>query len=135
KVHNPKAKRELIFVVEDDVDIADYATDILLKEGYKVVVAHDGAEAVQIFGEMGDQIRLVILDFFLPSMEGDAVFSEIRAVKPDANVLLCSGFLTHGFVGQDKLDSMVDEGLRGFLPKPYTRQKLLEHVSWTLKAA
>lgn len=135
KVHNPTAERELIFIVEDEVDIADYATDVLLEEGYKVVVAHDGAEAVRIFREMGDQIRLVILDFFLPSMEGDAVFSEFRAVNPGANVLLCSGFLSQGFAGQDKLNSMLAQGLRGFLPKPYTRQKLLEQVSCTLIAA
>ena len=135
KIHNPTGERELIFIVEDDADIADYATDVLQEEGYKVLVAHDGAEAVRIFREMGDQIRLVILDFFLPSMEGDAVFSEFRAVNPGANVLLCSGFLSQGFAGQDKLNSMLAQGLRGFLPKPYTRQKLLEQVSCTLMAA
>lgn len=135
KVHNPTADRELILVVEDDADIADYTTDVLLEEGYKVVVAHDGAEAVKIFRELQQQIGLVILDFFLPTMEGDAVFSEFRSLNPAANVLLCSGFLSQGFAGQDKLNSMLAQGLRGFLPKPYTRQKLLEQVSCTLFAA
>jgi CheY-like chemotaxis protein len=135
KVHNPESERELILVVEDDADIADYATDVLLEEGYKVVVAQDGAEAVKVFRQLGQQIGLVILDFFLPTMEGDAVFSEFRALNPNANVLLCSGILSQGFAGQDKLNSMLAQGLRGFLPKPYTRQKLLEQVSCTLLAA
>src|SRR5437868_14622552 len=38
KVHNPDAERELIFLVEDDADIAEYATDVLLEEGYKGIV-------------------------------------------------------------------------------------------------
>jgi len=135
KIHNPTSERQLILVVEDDADIADYATDVLVEEGYKVVVANDGADAVKIFRELDQQIGLVILDFFLPTMEGDAVFSEFRAVNPAANVLLCSGFLSQGFAGQDKLNSMLAQGLRGFLPKPYTRTKLLEQVSCTLQAA
>jgi CheY-like chemotaxis protein len=135
KIHNPTSERQLILIVEDDADIAEYATDVLVEEGYRVVVANDGADAVRIFRELDQQIGLVILDFFLPTMEGDAVFSEFRAVNPGANVLLCSGFLSQGFAGQDKLNSMLAQGLRGFLPKPYTRTKLLEQVSCTLQAA
>ena len=135
KIHNPTSERQLILIVEDDADIAEYATDVLVEEGYKVVVANDGADAVRIFRELDQEIGLVILDFFLPTMEGDAVFSEFRAVNPGANVLLCSGFLSQGFAGQDKLNSMLAQGLRGFLPKPYTRTKLLEQVSCTLQAA
>jgi len=135
KIHNPTSGRQLILIVEDDADIAEYATDVLVEEGYKVAVAHDGADAVKIFRELDQQIGLVILDFFLPTMEGDAVFSEFRAVNPTANVLLCSGFLSQGFAGQDKLNSMLAQGLRGFLPKPYTRAKLLEQVSSTLQVA
>ena len=135
KIHNPTSERQLILIVEDDADIAEYATDVLVEEGYKVVVANDGADAVKIFRELDQEIGLVVLDFFLPTMEGDAVFSEFRALNPAANVLLCSGFLSQGFAGQDKLNSMLAQGLRGFLPKPYTRTKLLEQVSSTLQAA
>src|SRR5437868_4154837 len=135
KIHNPTSERQLILIVEDDSDIAEYATDVLVEEGYKVVVANDGTDAVKIFRELDQQIGLVILDFFLPTMEGDAVFLEFRALNPAANVLLCSGFLSQGFAGQDKLNSMLAQGLRGFLPKPYTRTKLLEQVSCTLQVA
>ena len=135
KIHNPTSERELILIVEDDVDIAEYAADVLVEEGYKVAVAHNGAEAVKIFRELDQQIGLVILDFFLPSIEGDALFSVFRALNPDANILLCSAFLGQGFVGQDKLNSMLADGLRGVLSKPYNRQTLVEHVSWALMAA
>jgi CheY-like chemotaxis protein len=134
KIHNPTSERELILIVEDDVDIAEYATDVLVEEGYKVAIAHNGAEAVKIFQELGQKIGLVILDFFLPSIEGDALFSVFRALNPDANILLCSAFLGQGFVGQDKVNSMLADGLRGVLSKPYNRQTLIEHVSWALVA-
>jgi len=135
KVHNPTSERELILIVEDDIDLAEFATDVLVEEGYKVIVARDGSQAVEIFEQLGDQIGLVILDFFLPSIEGDAIFSVFRALNPAIKILLCSGFLSEGFVGQDKLNSMLADGLRGVLSKPYNRQTLLEHVSWALMAA
>ena len=134
-IHNPTSERELILIVEDDAEIAQYTTDVLVKEGYKVMIACDGPEAVKIFRDFAEEIGLVILDFFLPNMEGDAVFSKVRALNPAANVLLCSGFLTQELAGRDKLKTMHAQGLRGFLPKPYTRRQLLEQVSCVLKTA
>ncbi len=135
KIHNPTSERELILIVEDDVDLAEFATEILVDEGYKVIVASDGSQGVKIFEQLGEQIGLVILDFFLPSIEGDAIFSVFRALNPGAKILLCSGFLSEGFVGQDKINSMLADGLRGVLSKPYNRQTLVEHVSWALMSA
>jgi len=80
--------------------------------------------------QIGKQIGLVILDFFLPVMDGDAVFDELRAVNPNVNVVLSSGFAE-----QDKIGAMLAQGLRGFIPKPYTREKLLAQVRSTLDAS
>ena len=71
----------------------------------------------------------MILDFFLPVMDGDAVFDELRALNPEVAVVLSSGFAE-----QSKLGNMLAQGLRGFIPKPYTRDKLLEQVRSTLDA-
>jgi CheY-like chemotaxis protein len=73
---------------------------------------------------------LVILDFFLPVMDGDAVFDELRALNPDVNVVLSSGFAE-----QQKISAMLTQGLRGFIPKPYTREKLLSQVRSTIEAS
>ena len=100
---------------------------MLAEEGYKVIVAHDGFEALRIYQQMGEQIGLVILDFFLPVMDGDAVFDELRGLNPDIAVVLSSGFAE-----QSKLGNMLAQGLRGFIPKPYSRAKLLEQVRSTL---
>ncbi len=103
---------------------------MLADEGYKVIVAKDGFEALEIYRKIGKQIGVVVLDFFLPVMDGDAVFDELQALNPKVNVVLSSGFAE-----QSKISAMLGQGLRGFIPKPYSREKLLAQVRSTLDAA
>src|SRR5947207_2414267 len=129
-VLNPNGTRELILIIDDEPEIAEFASTILSEEGYKVIVARDGFEALKIFQQIHRQIGLIILDFFLPVMDGDAVFEELKALNPGVNVVLSSGFAE-----QNKIGAMLAQGLRGFIPKPYTREKLLEQVRSTLDAS
>ena len=126
---NPDGARELVLIVDDEPEIAEFASTILAEEGYKVIVARDGFEALKIFQQIHRQIGLIILDFFLPVMDGDAVFEELKAINPGVDVVLSSGFAE-----QNKIGAMLAQGLRGFIPKPYTREKLLEQVRSTLDA-
>lgn len=130
KVKNPNGHRELLLLIEDEQEVAEIAADMLADEGYKVILANDGFEALRIYQRIGKQIGLVILDFFLPVMDGDAVFDELRALNPDIIVVLSSGFAE-----QQKVSAMLAQGLRGFIPKPYTREKLVSQVSSTLQSA
>jgi len=130
RVKNAHGSREYLLLIEDEPDVADLASEMLAEEGYRVVLAHDGFEALKIYELMGKQIGLVILDYFLPVIDGDAVFEELRALNPKVNVVLSSGFAE-----QSKIASMLAQGLRGFIPKPYSREKLLEQVRSTLDAA
>jgi CheY-like chemotaxis protein len=130
EVKNPKGNREYILLVEDETQVAEVAAEMLAEEGYKVIVAHDGFEALKIYRNVGKQIGLVILDYFLPVMDGDAVFDELRSLNPEVNVVLSSGFAE-----QQKISAMLAQGLRGFIPKPYSCEKLLAQVRSTLDAA
>jgi CheY-like chemotaxis protein len=129
RIKNPNGSREYILLVEDEPDVADVASEMLAEEGYRVVIAHDGFEALKIYERMGKQVGLVILDYFLPVIDGDAVFEELRSINPKVDVVLSSGFAE-----QTKIASMLSQGLRGFIPKPYSRSKLLEQVRSTLDA-
>ncbi len=129
-VLNREGARELLLLVEDEPEIGALAAEMLADEGYKVITAKDGFEALKIYQRIGSQIGLVILDFFLPVMDGDAVFDELRSLNPSVNVVLSSGFAE-----QSKIGNMLAQGLRGFIPKPYTREKLVEQVSSILEAA
>jgi CheY-like chemotaxis protein len=129
-VLNPNGELELILLVDDEMEIAELASAMLTDEGYRVILARDGFEALKIYQQIGNQIGLIILDFFLPVMDGDAVFDELRALNPEVVVVLSSGFAE-----QSKLGAMLAQGLKGFIPKPYTAEKLLEQVRSTIDAA
>ena len=116
-------------IVDDDASLACLVECALTKEGYRVITARDGAHALDIYKTLQAQVHLVILDFAMPVMDGFAVFNELRMINPQAAVVLSSGF-----VRQDKLKEMLAKGLRGFIPKPHTPQKLLLQVRSTLDA-
>jgi CheY-like chemotaxis protein len=128
-VKNPKGNRELLLLIEDEGEVAELAAEMLATQGYKVIVVNDGFAALKIYERIGRQIALVILDFFLPIMDGDAVFDELRSLNPDIDVVLSSGFAE-----QSKISSMLAQGLRGFIPKPYTSEKLIAQVRSILDA-
>jgi CheY-like chemotaxis protein len=130
EVLNPKGNREYVLIIEDDADIRELAADMLAEEGYKLILACDGLVALDMYRKIGSLIGLIILDFFLPVLDGDAVFDELRAINPSVNVVLSSGLAE-----RDKVSAMLAQGLRGFIPKPYTREKLLEQVRTALDAA
>jgi CheY-like chemotaxis protein len=129
RIANPEGARELIMIVDDEDFVTLLAQRVLTDEGYRVVTARDGFQALDIYKKLQSQIELVILDFTMPIMDGAEVFSELRMINPQVPVVLSSGFTE-----QDKLKWMLAKGLRGFIPKPYTQQKLLLQVRSTLDA-
>jgi CheY-like chemotaxis protein len=126
---NPKGSREYILLIEDEAQVAALTAETLVGEGYRVILAHDGSEALKIYRDIGKQIGLVILDFFLPVMDGDTIFDELRVLNPEVDVVLSSGLAE-----QQKINAMLGQGLRGFIPKPYSSQQLLAQVRSTLDA-
>lgn len=129
KIGNPMGSRELILMVDDEEFITMLAEQVLSDDGYRVITARNGFQAIEIYRELKDQISLVILDFVMPVMDGADVFAELQVINPKVSVVLSSGFAE-----QDRLRGMLAKGLRGFIPKPYTQKKLLEQIRQTLDA-
>ncbi len=127
RIMNPDGPRELIMIVDDEDFVTLLAQRVLTDEGYRVITAKDGFQALEIYKRLQNKIGLIILDFTMPIMDGSEVFSELRLINPRVPVMLSSGFTE-----QDKLKWMLAKGLRGFIPKPYTQQKLLLQVRSTL---
>ncbi len=126
---NPDGERELILLVDDDKELLEGTGAMLEFEDYRIIMAEDGLEALRIYGQMGRKISLIILDYFLPVLDGHAVFDELKAIDPNVRVVLSSGFGE-----QAKLGSMLARGLRGFIPKPYTHEKLIDQIRLVLDA-
>ena len=123
RIFNPTGRRELVMIVDDEDLVTMLAQRVLTDEGYRIVTARDGFQAIEIYRKLKDQIALIILDFTMPIMDGSDVFAELLLINPKAPVVLSSGFAE-----QERLRSMLARGLRGFIPKPYTQQKLLTQI-------
>ncbi len=128
-IKNPSGARELVLIVDDEEFICLLAEHVLTGQGYRVITATDGFKAIDIYRKLQHQISLIILDFAMPVLDGGDVFEELLLINPKVPVVLSSGFTEHS-----RLSSMLGNGLRGFIPKPYTKEKLLSQVRAVLDA-
>ncbi|VVB53934.1 Methanogenesis regulatory histidine kinase FilI [uncultured archaeon] len=119
---------EWILVAEDEDSIRDVTFSTLEMSGYKVLMANDGAEAVALYAENIDKIKVVLMDMMMPVMDGHASIRAIRRVNPEVKIIAVSG-LTE----KDRLAKVADY-TNAFLPKPYTAQKLLKTIHEVLSA-
>jgi CheY-like chemotaxis protein len=128
-ITNPEGDRELIMIVDDDALVTLLVERVLTNEGYRIITATDGQNALAIYKKMQDYIALVILDLKMPEMDGITLFSELQAMNPRVRVALTSGYCE-----QEQLEELHTRGLRGFIPKPLTQQKLILKVRAMLDA-
>ncbi len=114
-----------VLLVDDEEMIRVLGRTILETNGYRVLEAHDGQEAVETFAAKGDEIDLVIMDVTMPRLSGRDAFGQIVTRKPGARVLFSSGYST-----EDLSDV---EGSLGMLTKPYRPKDLLGAVHRALR--
>ncbi len=108
-----------ILVVDDEETIRNMAVETLQGLGYEVIAAADGEEGLDLYKRHQDRVDAVLLDVVMPRMSGRECFRAIRAVDPAAKVLLSSGFTPDA-----SLEALQDEGVSGFIKKPYRRERL-----------
>jgi CheY-like chemotaxis protein len=114
---------ETILVAEDDENLRSLAVKVLAREGYSVLAARDGQEAVEIIERDGPRIRLALLDDVMPRMGGRAALARIQEIAPRLPVILCSGYAWH-LDG----DSPSSAGYWDILQKPWQPRELLKRV-------
>lgn len=113
-----------ILLIDDDEVIRSVGQRMLENMGYEVLTAVDGEEGVRIFREHLGVIELVISDVIMPKLGGREVFFKLKEMDPGCPVILSSGFSEVGDIGELK-----DQGLQGFLHKPYRDFELSKIVS------
>jgi len=82
--------------------------------GFSVLTAEDGIKAVEIFQTRSSEINCVLLDLSMPKKDGLATYEDIIRIKPDAKVILSTGF--HEVEASSRFST---KGLAGFIQKPY----------------
>lgn len=116
-----------ILVVDDEEVIRDLATDMLEMLGYEVMTAEDGLRAVEDYAERLADIDLAIIDMIMPNMGGRECFRRLRELRPDLRAILSTGYGRDGAAQE-----ILDEGMVGFVQKPYRIEQLSEVVSRAL---
>lgn len=120
----PSMRVQTILIVEDDPDIRDGVRILLSGEGYRILEAENGRQALQLFD---DSVELVILDIMMPGMSGLRVCEELRK-RTTVPIL----FLTAKSQESDKLIGLT-AGADDYLAKPFSFAELLARVKALLR--
>ncbi|MDX2059086.1 MAG: PAS domain S-box protein [Gemmatimonadales bacterium] len=119
----PMAGLETVLLVEDEEAVRRIATRALQANGYRVIGAADGHQALAALSGYRGRIALIITDVVMPNMDGADLAQRVRALHPDMRVLFTSGYFD---------DTVGKRGIfttgSGFLPKPYAATVLLRRV-------
>jgi PAS domain S-box-containing protein len=112
-----------VLVVEDADDIREVASRILTRNGFNVLVAADGAEAVKIAETHQGEIDLLLSDVVMPHMQGKEVAERVTALRPTIHVLYMSGYARPTLAPSGTLDPGIV-----VLEKPFTEPQLLSKI-------
>lgn len=112
-----------VLVVEDEDAVRIFATEALKRQGYEVLQACDGLEALEIMEANNYRVDIVVSDVKMPEMDGPTLYRELRARCPDLKFIFVSGYADDAF--NHVLEPDADYV---FLPKPYTLAQIAETV-------
>ena len=118
--------RKTILVVDDESSIRDVTRKTLSKNGFNVLSAGTGMEALTLFTQQQSEIRLVLTDLMMPQMDGLELARALRQLSPNVPIILSSGL-------SDNLDDTRQtvlklSGITKVLSKPYTAKVLLSTI-------
>jgi CheY-like chemotaxis protein len=117
-----------VLVVEDEPGLLALSSIVLKRQGYTVLGASNGREALGIVHDRPEEIDLVITDMVMPEMGGRIMADWLQTLRPGIKVLFTSGYT------ECSLEGAADTAME-FIPKPYTPSELLRKVREVLDFA
>jgi CheY-like chemotaxis protein len=114
---------ETILVVEDEEDVRKLAVRILERQGYKVLEASQGLDALLIAEKYKDLIHLLVTDVVMPKISGRELAERTASIRPEIKVLYMSGYTDNAIVHH----SVLGEEMK-FIQKPFTVEGLARKV-------
>jgi PAS domain S-box-containing protein len=116
KASPPAEARKRAMIVEDEPDVAETLRELVEREGYEVVVAGDGSQALHALGK--GEFDLLLSDLRMPLLNGQELFERLREIRPD--LVERMAFVTGDTIG-DSMAGFVRDCGRPTLEKPFTR--------------
>lgn len=114
---------ETILIAEDEESVRELLRDVLQKQGYKVIIAVDGNDAIEKYNAYQDKIDLVVFDVIMPKKNGKEVYDLIKKENKDLKAIFISGYT------KDILNSrgVYEEGIN-FISKPINFEVFLQKI-------
>jgi CheY-like chemotaxis protein len=114
---------ETVLLVDDEDTIREVGQELLEAMGYRVLMASDGKEAIELYKKDRNDIDMVLLDMVMPNMGGGDAYDRMKEINPDIKVLLSSGFSIDGEATQ-----ILERGCNDFIQKPFTMKELSRKI-------
>lgn len=108
-----------ILLVDDDKHLRRFMHTLLTEDGFDVILAKDGFEAVSSYMEYMETITLVLMDVTMPGKDGITAYHEIKDLNPDAVILIMSAYSETSL---EKIPSV------NFISKPMSCNELLQKI-------
>jgi CheY-like chemotaxis protein len=122
-------KRPPIILADDEAGLREMLRMVLEHEGYEVIEAANGEEAIALFAARHGAIAAVLLDVQMPVLGGIDACRRIRAMSPQTPVILGTGY-----VGDSDLAAVREAGADDMLLKPYEMRDLLERLARVVRS-
>ncbi|MBA3394284.1 MAG: response regulator [Deltaproteobacteria bacterium] len=119
----------MVLVVDDDPIVRRALALAMSSIGYHVAEAQSGTDAVEIYREHKSELRVVLLDMVMPTMNGRATYLALREIDPDVRVILMSGYTLN-----EEVQEILDLGVKAFVSKPYSIETLARALAQVLEA-
>ena len=117
--------KEKIMIVDDHEDIREVVHVLLTNEGYQIIEAKDGKEALEL---LDDEIDLIILDVMMPEMNGYEATKAIRAMndRPDGKNIPIIAMTANSFA--EDVQASLDAGMNAHLSKPIVIEEVIKTI-------
>ncbi len=127
KIGEDVSRGQSILLVDDESYILQMTTAVLEANGYRVLTAPDGVNAISQFRKHQHEIAIVLLDMMMPGLDGMQTLEELRKINSEVMVIACSGLRTI-----QRESEVLARGAKAFLPKPYSEAQLLKTLTEVL---
>ena len=119
-----------VLVVEDESAVRQALERLLTAEGYNVLTAANGPEALETFAKRQDEIELLITDIVMPVMGGRALAEQCLALRKSLKVIYVTGYTRDSLLSQQTFEDGTE-----FIEKPFTREGVLARIAEVLNPA
>jgi PAS domain S-box-containing protein len=123
----PHGRGETVLIVDDEASIREITRQTLESFGYHTLLAADGHQAASLYTIFQSAIDVVLTDMMMPVMDGPATIEKLMELNPAVKIIATSGITSNR-----ELAFLSGNGVKDFLPKPYTAEALLTALKQVL---